>query len=159
MPHDQIGVSLRSGQGGATLLMALAFVAITALASSQLVVSHTTQAQRAREQELLFVGEQYRKAIAAYLNAIAPGGARALPRSLEDLVDDKRFAVPMHHLRRLYPDPLTGRNDWVLIRQGEGILGVHSSFHGSPLKRAGFPPGLQHLEGRTSYAEWTFAVR
>ncbi len=141
------------------LLVVMLFILVTTLATSQLVVSHATQSQREREEELLFVGEQYRKAIASYRSLVPPGSSPALPRSLEDLVSDERFPRPVHHLRRLYPDPITGKHDWDLVRQGDRIIGVRSSSTRTPLKVANFPSSLQHFEGQATYAQWVFAVR
>ena len=66
-----------------------------------------TAAQREREQELLFVGSQFRNAFMSYYGATPAG--RALPAFLEDLVEDNRFPVPRRHLRRVYADPMTSK--------------------------------------------------
>jgi type II secretory pathway pseudopilin PulG len=46
------------------------------------------QRRRQMEEELLFVGEQYRQAIQSYYLV-----GRALPASIDDLLEDKRFPV------------------------------------------------------------------
>ncbi len=145
-------------QHGIVLLTILVFILVTTLAASGLVVMYDTQRKREREAELLFVGSQYRRAIASYYNTIPPGGARALPTSLEALLEDSRFPTPVHHLRRLYPDPVTGKNDWNLIRSGGGIVGVSSQSALPPLKQSNFEPGLETLEGKAAYSEWKFVV-
>lgn len=146
------------GQGGAVLLAALLFLLILTLGAGTLVESMKTQAQREREEQLLFVGDQYRRAIASYRAIIGPGGARSLPASLDDLLADHRFPTPIHHLRRLYPDPMTGKPDWELVRLGNGIAGVRSRSHAEPIKQAGFEPSYSHFEGKPRYADWVFAV-
>jgi type II secretory pathway pseudopilin PulG len=86
----------------------------------------TLVAQRERERELLFRGEQIRTAIAAYRAAAEPP---AWPASLEDLLADRRSGVVRHHLRRAYADPFTRQPDWVPIpapEPGKGWMGVHS---------------------------------
>jgi hypothetical protein len=61
------------------------------------------------------------------------------------------------HLRRLYPDPLTGSNEWGLVRAPDGgIAGVHSLSTARPLKAAGFKLRDAEFEGAASYADWKF---
>jgi type II secretory pathway pseudopilin PulG len=69
-------------------------------------------AQRSKEAELRFRGEQIRQAITAYRNASTPA---MWPPDLQALLQDRRSNPPRHHLRRLYTDPFTGQADWVLI--------------------------------------------
>lgn len=146
-------------QSGLVLLAVLVFILVTTLAASTLVVMVKTQSQRDREEQLLFVGDQFRKAIASYYNTIPSGGTRALPQSLEMLVSDERFPKPMHHLRRLYPDPITGRPDWHLIREPGGIIGISSRSPQSTIKKHGFAKGYENLEGRELYSDWGFSIR
>ena len=56
--------------------------------------------QRRREDEhaLRWAGEHLVLAIKSYYYS-SPTQPRAMPKSLEDLVDDKRFPVTRHHLR------------------------------------------------------------
>jgi type II secretory pathway pseudopilin PulG len=123
------------------------------------VVSYTTQLQREKEEQLLFAGAQFRRAIASYYNTIPPGGARALPSSLEALLSDQRFPTPIHHLRRIYVDPMTAQADWTLIQEAGGIVGVASRSERSPLKKKGFARGDESFEDKEKYSEWVFAVR
>ena len=149
----------RRAQQGLVLLTVLVFILVTTLASSSLVVVYKTQMQREKEDQLLFAGAQFRRAIASYYNTVPPGGARALPQSLEVLLDDHRFPRPIQHLRRIYADPMTGRPDWYLIRDSSGIVGVRSQSSQSTLKKKGFGKGDEHLEGKELYSDWTFSIR
>jgi type II secretory pathway pseudopilin PulG len=135
------------------LLLMLMLMAIAVLAAAQV---WSTVRQREQEQELLFVGEQYRQAIRRYYYAAPSANARAFPPRLENLLVDDRFAVPMHHLRRLYPDPITGSAEWGLIQVGDRITGVHSLSTGVPLKQTGFAPAQSAFENKQSYQDWTF---
>jgi len=72
------------------------------------------KAQREKEQELLFIGDQFRKAIMSYYNSPLTG-IRQYPEKLEDLLEDKRGPVPIRHLRKIYIDPMTRDDDWGLI--------------------------------------------
>src|SRR5256885_3925596 len=113
----------------------------------------STTEQRERETQLLFVGHAYRMAIASYF---ATG--HQYPHALQDLLQDERFPVPKHHLRRLYPDPVTGKADWSLIPtpSGQAIMGVASSSQGVPIKRDGFDTIDEALKGADCYCAWKF---
>jgi type II secretory pathway pseudopilin PulG len=135
------------------LLLMLQLGAIAALAGAQ--VWHTAL-QRERETELIFVGEQYRQAIRRYYFGAPPGTPRVLPARLEDLLTDERYPVPVHHLRRLYTDPITGTDDWGFVLAADRISGVYSQSEAVPIKQAGFDPSLAQLEGKQSYRDWVF---
>ncbi len=81
---------------------------------------------------------------------------RSLPLTIDDLIDDKRFPVPLHHLRRAYPDPITGSNDWELLRDGTGIYGIHSKSDAAPIKHANFPGRYAFFANAQTYADWQF---
>jgi hypothetical protein len=114
----------------------------------------TTQ-QREREAQLLWVGAQYRQAIGSY-HAASPGSIQQFPRTLQDLVEDKRFPTPRRHLRRLYADPITGQPDWTLVLEQGAIVGVASRSLREPLKQAHFSSKDGGFTGMRSYAEWRF---
>lgn len=152
-------VSAPKSQRGLVLLTMFVFVFMVTLGATALVQVHKTQTQREREQQLLFVGEQYKRAIASYYNTIGPGGQRALPQSLDDLVVDRRFPTAIHHLRRIYPDPMTGQADWHVIRSARGISGVRSASESETIKRGGFPARFESFDGKSRYSEWVFAIQ
>jgi type II secretory pathway pseudopilin PulG len=146
----------RRRQGGLVLLALLLTLQLGAIATLAGMEVWATTRQREREQQLLFVGDQYRRAIRSYYMSAPAGRPRVLPASLEDLLADDRFPTPVRHLRRLYPDPITGSNEWHLIYHRGRILGVASASTAVPLKRTGFSPLYWHFEGKTSYREWEF---
>ena len=141
---------------GVMLLGLLLTLAIGGLGLMLAVDVWAVARQRQLEQELLFVGEQYRQAIERYYNATPAGLPRALPSSLKDLLEDDRYSVPVRHLRRLYADPLTGEPQWGAVMQGLRISGIYSLGKGTPLKQAGFPKNAESFEGKSSYRDWTF---
>ena len=98
------------------VLLAIAVLGIGATAASEVWV---TTARRERMQQLEWVGQQYADAIGSYYEA-SPGSVKTYPRSLQDLIEDKRFAFTRRHLRQLYLDPLTGANDWELVMVPDG---------------------------------------
>ena len=140
---------------GFTYFTVLILVAImgAALAAIGTVWHHA--AQREREAELLFVGGEFRRAIGGYFEA-SPGGPQ-YPKSLDDLLLDKRLPVPKHHLRKLYFDPMTGSGDWGLVKEpGGGILGVYSKAKGKPLKTAKFKEEDKAFASAAWYSDWKF---
>lgn len=142
------------------VLLALLFI-LAALGAGMAAVGTvwTTAAQREKEAELLFVGEQYRRAIESYQRR-GHGAEKPYPPSLEELLLDRRFPMPVRHLRRLYPDPMTGRPEWGLMRDAQGgIVGVHSLAEVAPMKTAGFAPDQEGFEEASSYREWVFKAR
>ncbi len=146
--HDARGIVLLA------LLLAMALLAIGLMAA---VDVWTLTRQRAREAELLFVGDQYRQAIRRYYLAAPPGGPRGYPPSLEVLLEDDRFPVPVRHLRRAYADPITGSAEWGELRVGDRIVGVFSLSEAAPLKKVGFPLRDTGFADAVAYKDWVFA--
>lgn len=107
-------------QRGFTYLVMLFFVALTAAGLAALGQSWRNAAEREREAELVFRGNEIARAIASYVAASPNPAAPEFPRALEDLLVDPRGPKTRHHLRRLYVDPFTRAADWELIPAGEG---------------------------------------
>lgn len=145
-----------SGQQGFTLIGLLFLIAGLGVAMAALGVVWQTFAQRENEAELLFIGDQYRKALASYQRA-TPGTAKRYPANLEDLLQDPRFPHTVRHLRRLYRDPMTGGKEWGLARDTDkGIVGVYSLSEKVPRKKAGFALGLESFAEAKTYRDWVF---
>mgnify|MGYP001591194348 FL=1 len=142
--------------GGFSYAVLLIAVIVIALAAEVAVQTTTQVVKRDREDELLYRGDQYRRAIKSYYEAGI--GTKRYPPSLEDLLIDPRFQGK-RHIRQLYPDPMDreGKGEWKLIRATDGgIKGVISSSEDKPLKQANFPPGMERFSGAGTYAAWTF---
>lgn len=115
-----------------------------------------THAQREREQELMFIGHEFQRAIAAYYRA-GGGGLSRFPQELEDLLEDKRGPEPKHYLRKLYVDPMTRAQDWTILRTDMlGITGIASSSQAEPLKKDGFAADEESFKDATCYCDWKF---
>jgi type II secretory pathway pseudopilin PulG len=154
-----VAVTGRRGQDGFTYFTVVFLVAVLGLAASAAGTVWHTARQREKERELLAVGQEFRAAIARYLRA-TPSGRPQYPRNLDDLVQDGRVPGIARHLRRIYPDPVTGRPEWGLVKAPDGgIMGVHSLSPDRPRKRAGFPPSLARFEEAERYADWVFVHR
>lgn len=142
-------------QSGFTYLYVLMLIALIGVGLSAAGTVWRTDAQRAREAELLFVGNQYRQAIRSYYE-LDPAQPR-LPQSIGDLLEDDRRPDIVRHLRRAYRDPLT-HSEFQLIRSPDiqGIVGVYSPATGRPFMTAGFLPGDEAFTDSISYADWRF---
>jgi type II secretory pathway pseudopilin PulG len=140
-------------QGGFTYIGLMIVVAImgAGLAAFGQIASHA--AQREKEAELLFRGEQYRAAIESYYKK-----EQRYPKALADLVEDKRFPMPVRHLRRLYGDPITGKTEWGVVEApgGGGVMGVYSQAEDAPIKTGNFPLAYQAFEEAAAYSDWKF---
>lgn len=142
-------------QKGFTLVAVLLMVAATGagLAAIGELASHALQ--REKEAELLFVGDQYREAIASYYHR-TPGAMKRYPASLEELLEDKRFPTPQRHLRKLYRDPVTGQPFTTVEAPQGGIMGVHSASDAEPAKSANFLSRDEAFTDATKYSQWKF---
>lgn len=135
------------------LLIAVALIGVALVAASE-VWSHSRQ--REREQELLFIGGQFRQAIERYYQR-TPGAVKRYPAKIEDLLEDKRYLATQRYLRKIFVDPMTGKSEWGLIpAPGGGVMGVHSLSSGKPVKTSRFAEEEQAFEGAQRYSEWRF---
>lgn len=141
---------------GVMLLGLLITLAISGIVLMAMVDNWAVERQRQREQELLFVGDQYRLAIQHYYYGAPSGQTRQLPTSLQAMLDDDRYPQPVHHLRRLYLDPITGSDDWGEVRVQDRLVGVFSKSEAHPLKQAGFSPVYESFKEREHYTDWVF---
>ena len=148
--------SAQSSSRGFTYIGLLITIAVIGLGLAATgAISHTLQ-QREKERELLFIGDQFRRAIALYYER-SPGGLKQYPKKLEDLLGDNRYPTAQRYLRRIYADPLTGKKQWGLIElPGIGITGVHSLSEVQPLKTANFSAPYQTFRSAKKYSDWKF---
>ena len=135
------------------LLFIIAIMGVLAAGTSAL---WSIDQKRQKEKELLFIGNQYRQAIASYYEH-SPGAVKQFPQTWEDLLGDNRFIVPMRHLRKIYRDPVTLAKDWGLVRGPDGgIAGVYSASTGEPMKKDNFDEANTEFAGKTAYRDWRF---
>jgi type II secretory pathway pseudopilin PulG len=133
------------------LLIMLVLIGVAALGAAEV---WATSVKREREAELLFVGDQYRRAILSYWK-VSPG-RRAYPPSIDVLLTDNRFPNPVHHLRRVYRDPMTETGEFEPIIQANALMGVHSTSDAAPIKKANFAQPYKQFESAETYAQWQF---
>ena len=143
-------------QGGFTYVGLLIAVALMGLGLAAYGELYSHAAQRDKEAELLFIGAQFRDAIASYYNR-SPG-AKVYPKKIDDLIEDNRFPMPQHHLRQLYRDPMTETTDWGLVEApGGGFMGVYSRSEETPIKTGNFGAAEEAFAGAEHYTKWIFA--
>lgn len=139
------------------LLLTVMVMGIGLVAVSE--VWHTTS-QREKEQELLFIGNQYRQALELYYAQSPGGNAQRYPASLEDMLKDPRVPGTKRYLRKIFADPISGDKNWGLIRgPGGGIMGVHSMSVEEPIKKTNFSRLDRGFEGMKQYKDWVFVPR
>lgn len=147
----------RRKQHGAAYFFLIFAVALSGVLLAGFGQVWTTAARRDKEVQLMHVGEAYSRAIASYYDA-TPGEAKQYPQQIEDLLLDKRFPDTRRHLRQRYPDPMSGKTDWIEIREQGRLVGVHSSDTRKPIKQGGFGSGSE-FDNAGSYADWRFIGR
>jgi type II secretory pathway pseudopilin PulG len=161
---------IMKNQQGMTLLVVLFMLVVLGLAMGMTGMVWKTVAQRDREKQLLWVGNQYRLAIESYYSTAHAGARGSYPAKLEDLLRDPRSLGIVRHIRRLYKDPMTGRDFKVIRAGGEvagvkvgtatgGIMGVVSTCKEEPFKKGGFPEGYKDFENATTYQDWQFVFK
>jgi type II secretory pathway pseudopilin PulG len=163
---------------GFTYIAALAMVVIMGIMVSQAAIYWKTAMQRERETELIFRGTQIRDALRRFYGlpsdyqiassqlagstpivapTVIPDNAPRL-NELKDLLQPPQFAGKKRFLRKLYPDPMTGKDFGVLRDANQRIVGVASTSETEPIKRAKFPFDLApgDFEDKKKYTEWQF---
>ncbi len=118
-----VSVARRQSEGGYTLVALLAMMTVLALFAMAVAPSIQQQAQREREKEAIFRGEQVADAIGLYYlnrrSTVGAAGDAALPRSIEDLLHGISKPGSSKTLQILRPsaarDPLTIEGEWRFI--------------------------------------------
>jgi type II secretory pathway pseudopilin PulG len=156
-PHANLA---QAGFSYIALLITLALIGVATAATMQMGV---LLQQRVAEEELMAIGIEFHRALISYAGTAQPGQARA-PRTMEDLLKDPRAPNIRRHLRKIYIDPMTGKDEWGIIPSpdGRGIVGIFSLSQQKPIKIANFQPPFQHFgdlavtNTNATYADWKF---
>lgn len=142
-------------QSGFSFLFVLFAIVLVGLSMMGANKQWTTMMQREREAELLYRGDQYRRAIRSYVDGQPPSIPRRCPRTVDDLLKDERPPKVKHHLRSAYRDPITG-GPFFAVPGKNGMKGVVSASERTTLKRDHFPPEYDQFRSATVYREWIF---
>lgn len=143
-------------QQGFSYVIAMFLVAIVALISVRALENTLSAERREKEAELLRVGQAYRNAVRTYYeNSL--GTAKIYPPDMAALLLDDRTTRRRRHLRKEYRDPVTGSDEWGIVKtDGGAIKGVYSLSRGKPFKTGGFPPELHSFTNAKQYRQWLF---
>ena len=150
---------IRSNRGF-TFIAALLAVVVMGIMLGAAGKSWKTVMKREKEKELLFRGIEIRNALVRWHYPQGPGmHPRSRLNDLKDLLKDPRTPGTTKYLRRLYTDPMTGK-EWQELKDPQwGVVGVFSASEEAPLKKANFPKELKEFEGKTKYSDWRFTVQ
>jgi len=149
----------RTKPAGFTYIALLIIVAMIAAGATAALGAGAAIQQRESEAELLKIGLEFRQAMQSYTDA-TPAGQPTEPRELTELLRDPRYPGVRRHLRRIYPDPLTGQTEWGIVRSPDGrISGIHSLSKTPTIRQTGFPAGLEGLEKAETHDAWIFAYQ
>lgn len=130
----------------------LVSVAIVAIVLMETGLVWSSVLRREREAQLLAQGNEIRRAIGRYYEVQS-----TYPKTLEELLLDKRQPVITRYLRRLYKDPMEPTLEWGIIEgPGETIMGVFSQAKGQPLKQGNFRTHNETFIGQSNYQGWLF---
>src|SRR5262249_14234245 len=95
------------GQHGYAMVALIVAMSIMAIAMTVAMPTWRQMAQREKETELIFRGQQYARAIGLFQKKSGPG---VLPPNIDALVEG-------HYLRKKYKDPITG-DDFDVLQAG-----------------------------------------
>lgn len=142
----------KTAQQGSIFMGMLVTVAIVAILLMETGQVWSSVIRREREAQLLAQGNEIRRAIGLYYDV-----QQTYPKTLEELLLDKRQPIIKRYLRRLYKDPMDPTQEWGVVEgPGETIMGVFSQAKGQPLKRDNFRKGNETFIGQSSYQGWIF---
>jgi type II secretory pathway pseudopilin PulG len=159
---------MRTGEQGFGYVFLLVLIAVLGGLSAYSLEKGQLLSRRQAEQELLSVGRTFEEALYSYSGVHPPephsGPLPGLlmvtgPAQLEDLLRDPRMPGVKRHLRKIYPDPLTGKTEWGLVRNQAGrIVGIHSLSTDTPIKKSGFDARYAHFGVAERYQDWRFGL-
>ena len=150
---------MRRRQEGFTYVGLIVLVTVIGLVGAATLKIESLMRRAAAEEELLEIGAEFSAALRSYA-AVTPRGQRQQPASLKDLLRDPRFPNPRRHLRKIYIDPITGKDEWgIMYLSGEtGVIGVYSLSDTKPLKIANFDARFQNFGKADLISDWRFTM-
>lgn len=139
----------RKRERGYMMVMVLGAMMIMGILMTKAMPNLVKEMQREAEEEAIFRGESYARAIRLYHTT-----TQTYPLSLEDLIK----ARPPY-IRKIYKDPLNQEGDWELITAvppgasgdttGLPIIGVRSKSQKDSVKL---------YRGKSMHSDWTFTA-
>jgi type II secretory pathway pseudopilin PulG len=147
----QLAQGTRSAERGFAMAGLLVSIALLSLALSVAMPAWKTLAQREKEEELIWRGQQYDRAIQLYRKKNAAPGAPSVDKLVEG-----RF------LRKKYKDPITNADfELIGVSQAGNAPGVQQPQRGfgqlvGGVRSKSKAKSLRVFNGRTVYSEWQF---
>lgn len=138
---------------GFAYLYLIFLIALLSVAATATTAIYRYDRIRSEEAELLRIGAEFRQALHRFRDSRPE---RTYPASLDELLLDRRSYPYKRHLRKLYYDPITKKQDWGFVVRAGRIVGVHSISDKAPMKLAGFSAEDVGFEGSTRYSDWIF---
>ena len=135
-PSVSVSEARKHSEGGYTLVALLALMTVLALFAMAVAPSVQQQAQREREQEAIFRGEQVANAIREYYiyrsRLVGGGNPQALPTSMDQLLDGVPIPGGSKNRQILRPsaarDPLTLEGEWrYILPRSEALIDFQQS--------------------------------
>jgi type II secretory pathway pseudopilin PulG len=135
-PFVAVAEARRRSEGGYTLVALLAMMTVLALLAMAVAPSVQQQAQRDREQEAIFRGEQVADAIAQYYRyragTLRVAGDQGLPTSMDQLLQGVPIPGGSKNRQILRPsaarDPLTIEGEWrFILPRSEALIDFQQS--------------------------------
>jgi type II secretory pathway pseudopilin PulG len=150
---------MRARQGGFTYVGLIVMVTIVGLVGAATLKVESLIRRAEAEEELLEVGAEFTRALKSYAQA-TPRGQPQQPPSLKELLRDPRFREPRRHLRKIYIDPITGKDQWgiIYLSGDKGVIGVHSLSDTKPLKIGNFDSRFQGFDNADLISDWRFTT-
>ena len=148
-----------NANAGFAYLSLLIFLALLGFVSAMALQVGSLVHRRVAEEALLDVGLEYAKALSSYADK-TPAGMEDQPMSMQELLLDKRLPGRVRHLRQLYPDPVTGSEEWGLDLDPDTkrVVGIFSLSDKRPIKIDNFHLGFDAFKGKSRLNEWVFTA-
>jgi type II secretory pathway pseudopilin PulG len=111
-----------SNQRGFMLLTLLIASALISTLAGAWLLQEQKRMAREREVMLAQAGEELRRALDSYYRRNTPLSFNSYPGSVNELLEDRRGAYTVKHLRAVPINPVTGMRDWKELGVGGRVL-------------------------------------
>lgn len=145
--------------GGFTYVALVVLLAVLGLVAAAGLKVGALRQRAAAEEELLEIGAAFSEALRSYA-AATPVGKRQQPPNLQALLKDPRFPETRRHLRKIFVDPITGKDEWGVVTMGDnvGVVAVYSLSTSRPLKVGNFDSRFVNFENKERISDWKFTA-
>ncbi len=127
----------RTAERGYALMVLILMATLLLISLAAAIPNVYLAGQREREQELIFRGTQYARAIALFRRQF-----NRYPTSVDELIGTNRI----HFLRHAFRDPMSRNGKWRFIHADANGVPLDSKTVGMP--SAGKPPGTSAISGQ-----------